>query len=179
MNKKNQILSFLLLAALFLTTPLPALCNTSSFETDRTPGLWIEGQILGDMILGARAQLVFGYVDSKAYNIIRNKNAGLPQWMSWNMQYYLEAKAKKSSFFILRYKAIKNWNFEPSSISVGGYRVENSDIFTRPDYRNTGMLAPDTVGTIAFSVPDKYVKPGRTIVLSYGEDSIKWSVPER
>ena len=180
---KNRSIVTGLLAVLLISCVLcgksAMASGTEDFEKARTPALWIEGQLLGDMVLGARAQLIFGYIDSKAYSAIKSHGGSLPLWMNWNMQYFHKARSKKRSFFILRYKAIKNWNFSPEDIVIGGYKVTEKDIYTRSDYRNTGELPPDTLGTLAVSIPNKYVKPGKTILLSYKDDSMEWTIPKR
>ncbi len=180
LNKKIIFISALVsLLLIFLGgTALPA-----SFSDDilkaRTTTLWIDGQMLGDMVLGATSQLTFLYMDGKACDFAEKERGQLPDWIAWNLQYKSNASSVKKGFFLIRYKALKNWDFDISKIFIGGYDLAEDDIFTKSEFVKSGSLPSGTEGTLAIGVPVSYLKPGKEISISYGEWSETWIIPKR
>lgn len=171
---------FLAVTAVICILGLPAFSNgLGPLEKDRVACIWIEGEMLGDMILGAKGQLTFVCMDSKACRWAAGNRGSIPEWLSWNLQHRTAAEKEKKALFLLRYKAIKNWNFDPKEIKIGGYSLKEEDLVTRNELRVTGDLPPDTKGTLALLVPPEYLKPGSTIALSYGPWAKDWTVPGR
>ncbi len=146
---------------------------------DRIVTLWVEGQVLGEMVIGARSQLVFVYMDRKACDAARSERGKLPDWLTWNLQYEAVAAKEKKALFLIRYRTLKNWDFIISQLSVGGYVLSEKDILTRSDFTQLGPIPSDTEGTLAIAVPLSKLKPGNTISIAYGEWYQKWTIPKR
>lgn len=144
----------------------------------RNARLYVEGQVLGDMVLGARARLDFIYVDRALAEAVKD-GTGAPEWLRWNVGYYGSEKVGKDALFLLDLETFKPWTFEPEMISVNGRPLERNDILTRPEYFPEGDLPSGFRGNFAFKVPMDLVEPGREIAFSCGEYSKAWRVPER
>jgi len=118
---------------------------------ERSCHMWIEGQVLGDMIIGARAQVMAVVVDSELVDSIKDDSSA-PEWLSWHCNHFGSAPSGEV-LIIIRYKTLKYWEFEPSDITINGYIVKDDDIITRKDYIVRGTIPPDTKGTFAMYVP--------------------------
>ncbi|PIE54198.1 MAG: hypothetical protein CSA35_07345 [Dethiosulfovibrio peptidovorans] len=180
MRKSAIFLWGLLCVLMFGSTSLfGATDSQEKIVQDRLASLWVEGQVLGDMILGARGRITLIYMDRRACNAVREQGASLPSWVSWNNQYETRARRGGRGFFLVHYEAKKNWIFDPTEIIIGDYRLTEDDVLTRKDFQNVGDLASGTEATLAISVPKKSVLPGRTITISYGTFATEWTVPRR
>jgi hypothetical protein len=118
---------------------------------ERSANVWVEGQDLGGMIVGARGQMPFVYVD----NVLSRASGGeseAPDWLKWHVQHFLSNAAKGKNLFICRYRALIPWTFEPEQIFVGTYAVQWKYILTRKDFFPHGEIPSDTVGVFAFVV---------------------------
>ncbi len=144
--------------------------------SDRSARLYLEGQVLGDMVLGARARLEFIYIDRTLADAARD-NGAVPEWLVWNTSYFGSQKSGKNDLFLLVFETYKPWTFEPEMISVNGTPLEQGDIVTRPAYVPRGDLPSDFTGRFAFTVPGEIVEPGSEILFSCGQDSVTWVVP--
>ncbi len=172
----------------FVVTVLIVLSATGSpafsqdfevLEKERMTSIWVGGEILGDMVLGAEGQVILLYMDRKACRMAAEQRGSIPEWLSWNLQHEADAIREKKAFFLVRYKAMKNWHFDPEEIKIGEYSLRQEDLVTRKEFRKIGDLSPDTEGTLALLVPSKYVKPGSTVTISYGRWSENWTIPRR
>ncbi len=177
---KRLKLVFLLALISLICLYSPAFASSyDELAKDRLINLWIDGQVLGDMVIGARSQLSLIFMDRKACEAARSNMAGIPDWISWNLQYESVAAKDKKKLFLIRYKTFKNWEFDVSKLSVGDYILSDSDILTRRDFTQTGSLPPGTDGTLAVAIPSSKLKPGSTVSISYGENSQSWTIPKR
>ncbi|HPI97453.1 MAG TPA: hypothetical protein PLV56_01825 [Synergistales bacterium] len=166
-----------LLVLLFLFFPFSRAhsADLDDLLQERTSTLWIEGQVIGDMILGSRAQLAIIYVDSRLVKAVSG-NHQAPEWLKWNVQYFSTLK-KGSCLFILRYKTFKPWDFQPGLVHVDGVAIERSNIKTREAFLLEGELPSDTTGTCAVEISLSGLKPGKTLSVGYDEFETQWKVP--
>jgi hypothetical protein len=145
---------------------------------ERSANVWVEGQDLGGMIVGARGQMTFVYVD----NVLSRASGGeseAPEWLKWHVQHFLSDAVKGKILFICRYRALIPWTFDPEQIFVGNYAVQWKDILTRKDFFPHGEISSDTAGVFAFVVPSEEIVPGKEIRLGYGEYATKLRIPGR
>ena len=150
--------------------------NLDDLVSQRTARLYLEGQVLGDMILGARARLDFIYVDRPLFEAVK-RNPEAPEWLQWNVNYLGSEKVGKDALFILSFETFKPWTFKPDMISVNGRPVTEDDIVTKKDYVPVGDLPSGYKGTLAFAVSGEYIKPGGKIIFSCQGESVTWTVP--
>jgi hypothetical protein len=141
----------------------------------RTSVIWIEGQQLGDMVIGARAQIAFIYIDRKIHDSIKG-NTDAPKWLSWHSQHFHEARKNRKALFIGRIKTVKRWNFDLSSIQLGDYVPAEEDIVTRKAFRPDGELPPDTAASFALMVPRKILSGKDELVITCGDYSATWKI---
>lgn len=144
----------------------------------RTARLWLEGQMLGDMVIGARADLNFVYVDRKLARAATD-DPEAPQWLRWHAQHYGSPEAKKKALFVLRFETRKPWDFQVSELKIGDYAVREEDVLTRSKFTPSGPLPSGTKGTLAFVVPLDALAKGKTISLGYGDERVEWKKPGR
>lgn len=145
----------------------------------RMTTIWVDGQLLGDMVLGATSQLTLLYMDKKACDLAERERGQLPDWITWNLQYKGDASRDKRGLFLVRYKALKNWDFDISRMSINGYFLAEGDILTKSEFVKSGILPSGTEGTLAVGIPLSYLKPGKKISISYGDWSEQWTIPKR
>lgn len=178
-RKRCSFLFCIVLLGVLLVFPFANHSEASSLKElidERTVNLWVEGQQLGDMVIGARAQLVFIYIDSKLMNKIKG-DPDVPQWLSWHSQHYSDARKQKKGLFIVRFKTIKPWDFIPEMLSVAGYTIHANDIITRKAFRPEGAIPSDVTGSFAIMVPLSVLK--KDVELSFTCDGFSqlWTVP--
>ncbi|MGC9489736.1 MAG: hypothetical protein ACP5CD_00705 [Thermovirgaceae bacterium] len=175
-----SVRNILLLAmAVFITLTGSGVAEEVSLEdllAERSARLYLEGQVLGDMVLGARARLEFIYIDQPLVDAARGSHE-VPEWLRWNTNYFGSGKSGKEALFLLVFETFKPWTFAPEMISVNGNPLEEEDIVTRVAYVPKGDLPSDYTGRFAFTVPAGIVEPGSEIVFGCGQDSVTWVVP--
>jgi len=142
---------------------------------DRTCTVWIEGQVLGDMVIGSRAQLAMVYVDSKLAKAAQ-ENHNAPEWLKWHSQHFGSIK-KGYYLFIFRYKTFKPWNFDPELIHVDGVHISKDDIKTRKAFVLQGDVPSEATGTFAALLPLKTFKAGKRVKAGYDTFQTDWEVP--
>lgn len=176
-DRQRVVLSFLFLLCFFFVSFVP---EVSAGELDelldkRTSVIWIEGQQLGDMVLGARAQIAFIYIDRRIHDRIKgDQNA--PKWLSWHSQHFHEARKNRKVLFIGRIKTVKHWDFDLSSIKLGDYVPAEEDVLTRKAFRPDGELAPDTMASFALMVPRKILSGKDELLISCEDYSTLWKI---
>ncbi|GAB6279970.1 MAG: hypothetical protein STSR0007_00160 [Thermovirga sp.] len=143
---------------------------------ERTVMLYPEGQMLGNMVIGARGKIQFIYVDRTLANTVRNDSSA-PDWLIWNTRHWGTDPVKGRTLFVISYEANKPWNFRTSDIAIGGKSLEPGDILTDKAFIIEGELPSGTVGILAVAVPSEFASPGKAVVFSYGEESAEWVVP--
>ena len=148
--------------------------------SERTTTLWIEGQYLGDgIVLNARGELNVTWLERGLSNVLSD-DGDVDDWVLDSLNYYFsnrrETRAKVSGrdVFALNYRAIKNWSFDPTKLTVNGYTITPDDILTRRIYWES-ELAAGSVGTVAVAAPS--LKPGQTVELLYEDAAGEFEVP--
>lgn len=163
----------LLVLALSLAVPAWAVSPFQERLQARTATFWIEGQALGDMVLGARARLSFVLVDATlARDLSGNPEA--PEWLSWHGQHY---GAKGKTLFIVRLKTLKPMTFDPTLLHVGDHQVTMDDVLTRQHFLPQGDLPSGLEGTLALRIPTTAIPKKGPIPLGYGDWGMEWTAP--
>ena len=162
------------LMALFLLAASIA-AFSADLETlvqERTVVIYPEGQVLGNMVIGARGKMEFIYVDKTLAHAIREGD--MPSdWLSWYSRHWGTEDVKGRILFIIRYEANKPWSFDPGDISIGGRSLERKDILTDKAFIVEGDLPSGTLGILSAAVPSEFASPGKATVISYLEDSVE------
>jgi hypothetical protein len=169
-----------------LLSILPAAAHSSKAWRERldarTATLWIDGLDVGGVILNARGELNVTWADRGLLRCLEN-DRDADEWLTEGLNYYfsnrkdVRAKLKKRDAFVLRYRAIKYWNFDPAKLIIDGYAVTKDDILTRSEYWESGELPPGVTGTLTLCAPS--LKPGQTIELSYEDTRVTLTLPAR
>jgi hypothetical protein len=148
----------------------------------RTATLWIEGLDVGGVILNARAELNVTWAERGLLRYLEN-DRDVDEWLMEGLNYYFSnrkdtrAKLKKRDAFVLRYRAVKYWDFDPTRLVINGRAVTKDDILTRNEYWESGELPPGVTGALTVCAPS--LKPGQTIELSYEDARATLTLPSR
>lgn len=167
--------------AVLLLMASAAAAFSADLETlveERTVTLYPEGQLLGDLVIGARGKIEFVYVDKALAHAIRDVDMP-PEWLSWYSRYWGTDKAKGKALFIIRYRANKPWTFNTGDLSVGGRPLERGDILTDKTFIVEGDLPTGAEGILSVAVPLENASPGKATAFAYLEDSVEWTVPAK
>lgn len=143
---------------------------------ERSANVWIDGQVLGELVLGAKARLTFIYVDPALATAARN-DPGSPEWLTWHSRHLGEKYLKGRNLFILRFETFTPWELIPGKLFVGNYNVLSEDVLSLKEFTPTGELPSGFAGTLPFSVPKTELKPGAEVALGYEKEAVKWKVP--
>lgn len=182
---KNKILLFAAFAALCVIFASAAFARdrelgdikASALLDERRTVVWVEGERLGDMVIGARGVLQIIYVD-KALSEALTLDFSVSEWAKQMAQYYGSDAARGKALFIAHVETYKPWNFDPAQIFVGGYHVTAGDVPSSSMTNPFGELGSKQTGYFAFVVPSKELKKGKEIAIGYGDDSALWTVPK-
>lgn len=149
----------------------------------RTATLWIEGQDIGDgIVLNSRGELNVTWIERGLVRYL-NRDRDVEEWVFDSLNYYssnrkdTQAKVKGRDVLVLRFRAVKYWNFSPTKLVVGDYSVTSDDILTKREYWDQGELTPGHVGIVAVCVPS--FKAGQKIDLSYEDSLTVFEVPAK
>ena len=123
--------------------------DINSLLEERQTDCWVEGERLGELILGSRGTIQFIYLDAKLSKAISTEQ-GLAPWVDDLNQYYGSPETRKKVLFIVNLEAKNPF----------------------------GTVDAGTSWQFAFVVPQDKVKPGTEIMVGYGDDLIKWKVPK-
>ncbi len=143
---------------------------------ERSANVWIDGQVLGDLVLGAKARLTFIYVDAALSSAART-NEGSPEWLVWHSRHLGEKNLKGKALFILRFETFTPWELLPGNLFVGTYGVSSEDVLSMKEFTPTGELPSGFKGTLPFVVPRSVIKAGAEISVGYDKEESKWKVP--
>jgi len=168
----------ILICFLFTAGTAAFAADVEKLVEDRTVMLHPEGQVLGNMVLGARGKIQFIYVDRTLAKAVQNDPVS-PDWLSWNARHWGTDPVKGKTLFIIRYEAYKPWSFSPGDITIGGRNIEPGDILTRKAFIVEGELPSGTLGIIAVAVPSETASPGMPTVFGYSDASAEWTVPKK
>jgi hypothetical protein len=171
---------------MFLIAPGAEAHNSAAWRERleaRTATLWIEGQPLGDgIVLNARGELNVTWAGRDLTRRLE-QDRDVEEWLVSALAYYYSnrkdtrAKVKGRDVFVLNYRAVKYWNFDPARLVVDGYAVTPDDILTKKEYRREGELPPGYAGTVAVAAPSP--EPGRKIEIRYEDAQAVLEVPRR
>ncbi|MDR1649548.1 MAG: hypothetical protein LBR71_04740 [Synergistaceae bacterium] len=148
----------------------------------RTATLWIEGQDIGGVVLNARAELNVTWAERGLSRHLEN-DRDVEEWLTEGLNYYYSgrrdtrAKLRKRDVFVLRYRSVKHWNFDPAKLVIGGYAITKDDILTRKEYWESGELPPGVTGFLAVCAPAP--EAGQTIELRYEDTRAVLAVPSK
>ena len=175
-----------LIASIFFLLAEPSDAHSSKAWKERlnarTATLWVDSQKLGDdIVLNARGELNVTWVER---GLLRQLNADrdVDEWLVLALAHYsshrkdTRAKVKGRDVFVLNYRAVKTWNFDPTKLVIGGYSVVSEDILTKKEYWETN-LSPGYVGTLALAAPS--LEPGGKVELRYEDARATLEVPRR
>lgn len=151
--------------------------KASALLETRQTNVWVEGTLLGDMVIGARGSIQIIYVD-KALSDAITDDTSLHDWARHMAQYFGSDATRGKALFIAHIETYKPWTFDPSQVFVGGYHVTEDDVLSPSMTNPFGELGSDQTGYFAFAVPSKELKKGKEIPIGYGDDSALWKVPK-
>ena len=173
----------LLSALLFVSDDRAHARNSRAWEerlAARTATLWIEGQPLGDgIILNSRGELSVTWLESGLSRFLSDENE-VDEWVLNGLNYYFSrsretrAKLRGRDVFVLNYRAIKNWSFDPAKLMINGYAVTPDDILTGRGYWESELTPGDT-GTVEVAAPS--LRPGQTVELRYEDTEAELEIP--
>lgn len=189
--KKNRTIQTVLTGVLLLflfVLPAQAAVDSERLLEARTSVCWVEGEIVGDWVLGARGSIEFVYMDLAMSNaMIRTRDrfndavlAYYPfeNWLEDGLVYFGNPGAKGKALFIAYVTTKKPWDFDPAKVHVGDYYLNKNDVLT-PSWANPfGELPSELEGWFAFVVPKSAVKAGQTVKLGYGDYNVDWKAPK-
>lgn len=184
LKKTIKGIAVLLLACLLLCAPA---WGRASGEWEkaleaRTVQLWIDAQLLDDIVLNARAELNVTWLPRTLRKRLE-RDRDVHEWVVKGLGCYYpadkeaERRMKGRDILALNYRAVKNWDFDPTRLTVGGYRVTPEDLLGHRDLRVTGELPPGTEGTLFLCVPA--LKPGSRVEITMGPDRAVLEAPAR
>jgi len=176
MTKKTLLLCVAVMVA--ASAVAAGAADLQTLVDERSAVLYPEGQVLGDMVLGARAKMHFIYVDAELAEAAR-AGAAAPDWLEWHSRHWGMDATKGKTLFILRYEAFKPWDFVPEHITVNGSLLEPDNVLTKRAFLPEGELPSGTVAAMAFAVPDSMIADNEDIVLGYEEYSVVLTPPGR
>ncbi len=145
----------------------------------RTAVLWFQGTPMGDMVIGSRAQLVFGWVDRAVVKLVMDNPGEFPDVLRQNVGYRGQAERDKCELFLLGYEAKKPWDFDPFKIAVNGRALTKDRLYNNLAMIPVGEMIPGEMGVLAFGVPRGLLKPGNALKFSYDGQEVGWIVPKR
>jgi hypothetical protein len=176
---------------MFLVIPLAVFCAKAEAHSSkawenrlnaRTATLWIDAQTLGDdIVLNARGELNVTRVE-RGLLLRLDTDRDVEEWLLDGLGYYssrrkdTRAKVKGRDVFVLNYRAVKHWNFDPTKLVIDGHSIAPEDILTKKEYWES-ELAPGYKGTVAVAAPS--LKPGQKIELRYEDASATLEIPAK
>ena len=148
---------------------------------ERTGLMWVDAQFLGKMVLNARARLTITWLPRSLLKRL-DKDRQADEWVINGLSYYhtiaedTKQKVKGRDIVALNYRAEKSWNFDPTELAFGDYRVKKEDILGHKDFLAIGELPSGTEGTLYLCVPS--MKPGKRMSVTLGPDAIEMALPK-
>ena len=148
----------------------------------RTVRLWVDAQFLEELVLNARARIEITWLPRPLMQRL-DRDSDIEEWARGGLAIYYSsdpntsAKMKGRDVLARRYRAEKNWNFDPTNLTVGDYRVTSDDLLGNASTRVIGELPSGTEGRLLLCVPS--LKPGRAVRIALGPDSADLETPRR
>ncbi|MCR5346823.1 MAG: hypothetical protein K6E38_03525 [Fretibacterium sp.] len=149
---------------------------------ERTGLMWVDAQILGKMVLNARARLTFTWLPRSLLKRLE-KDPQVDEWVVNGLSYYhtivgdTQQKVKGRDIMALNYRTEKSWTFDPVKLTFGDYQVKKEDLLGHKDFLVIGDLPSGTEGTLYLCVPT--LKPGQTLPITLGPDAVEMILPKR
>ncbi|MDO5563129.1 MAG: hypothetical protein Q4F74_05890 [Synergistaceae bacterium] len=144
---------------------------------DRQSICWVEGTVMGDMVLGARGTVQFIYLDEALSRAIVENNQLAP-WVDDLNQYFGSERTNKKELFLIQVETYKPWNVDISKFIIGNYHPTIDDVLSPSVTRPLGNLESGLKLQMAVVVPQSEVKPGKTVKLGYDKDTVEWKAPK-
>jgi len=144
---------------------------------ERRVNLWVEGEALGDLMIGSRGQMEFIYVDKPLIDRARKEGWGsVPDWFRKECQYFGSPELKGKDLFVVRYKALLPWDFSPEELRFGEYSVTWKDVLTNKAFFLYGEVPSGAHGDFAVGIS----KGGsKNIPIAYGDYETTFTFPGR
>ena len=174
---KRVILVAALLALTAISASSAAAAGLKDLLDERTAVLWYEGEALGDLIIGARAQIALIYVDGKLAKAAWD-DGGAPEWLKAGTGFYGAGETRNKTLFIVMVKTVKNFTLGHSMITIGDHVLTPKDVLTNKLYVPMGDLPPGLTASFAAAVPQGAVK-GKAVKFSVDEYSTELILPKR
>ncbi|WP_352401275.1 hypothetical protein [Synergistes jonesii] len=147
----------------------------SELIDERQTDIWVEGERLGEMILGARGAIQIIYVDEAMSKAIAS-DVSLPQWVFEMGRYYGTDPIRKKKLFIAHVDVYKPWDFDYTKVFVGEHRLRKEDILSPSMTNPFGPQPSKSEGYFAFAIPASGLKAGKEIKIGYGDYSEIWKI---
>ncbi len=148
-----------------------------SLLQERRVNLWVEGEALGDLMIGSRGQMEFIYVDKPLIDRARKEGWGtVPDWFRKECQHFGSPELKGKNLFVVRYKALLPWDFSPEELRFGEYSVTWKDVLTNRAFFLYGEIPSGARGDFAVGVPKGTSK---SLAIAYGEYEVSFAFPGR
>ena len=173
----RRLLSFALAAILLFVTSTCQAAGVEELLKKRSVTLWYDGVVFDDLLIGARAQFEFVYVDSALSQAVI-KDVWGPDWLRNNVYFYGSKETKKKALFIVRVGTSKSLTLQLPMIKIGSHTLEPEDVLTNKHYVPVGDLPSGFSADFAVAVPLAAVK-GSTRRLSVGEYNVELEFPIR
>ncbi len=170
-------LAVLLLLFVFAAPGAEGAEDTAALLEKRTASLWFEGEALGELIIGARAQFAFIFVDGKLVDAAWSDPMA-PEWLKSNTGFFGGKETRKKTLFIIRLRTVRNLTLDHSMISIGSHVLTPEDVLTNRHFVPVGELPPDLTAEFAVVVPNAALK-GKTVRFSVGDYSTEMELPRR
>ena len=141
--------------------------NFQSLLQERRVNLWVEGEALGDLMIGSRGQMEFIYVDKPLIDRARKEGWGtVPDWFRKECQHFGSPELKAKDLFVVRYKALLPWDFSPEELRFGGVSrdLEGCSHPTRPSF-SSARSPREPGGRFAVGIPKRASK---SLIIAYG-----------
>lgn len=174
---KLRKIAALLFLLIFAVAGAAGAQDTERLLDQWTANLWFEGEALGDLIIGARAQFAFIYVDGKLVESAWSDPMA-PEWLKNNTSFYGGKETRKKAMFIIRVRTVKNLTLDHSMISIGSHVLTPADVLTNRHFVPVGELPPDLTAEFAVAVPAAAVK-GKTVRFAVGDYATELELPKR
>ncbi|MGI6074840.1 MAG: hypothetical protein ACOYD9_00540 [Pyramidobacter sp.] len=177
--KKNLKFAAGLLSLLVWASAAFAAMSADQLMRTRSVLVWVGGNRIGDLMVGADAKLQFQFIDRPLAERIYSDPNSFPDLIVWNASYIDKASRGRCNLVLLIYKAMNRWNFDPGLIRVNGEPIDRKRLYTSLLSKPVGNLPEGTQDAIAFGVPRSISKPGAKILFSYGDYQSEFKVPEK
>ena len=171
-------LMFSILLGLFSSGAFAVQEDLERLLEERTAVLYVEGQKLGNLIIGARAKLEFIYVDAPLVRAVKESDRA-PSWLEWHVNKYGSDEAKGKSLFILRVETFKPFTLVPEMITINDLKLSDENVLTRKEFAPLGELPSSFSGALVLAIPRELVRPGQEVKFSCGGGEVTWVAPKK